>query len=202
MGAEAFPEGFVERRSASERVASAGKKSRIARRHAERPGNSLCRIGRPCPLSGQRRSVAQPGRALGLGPRRRRFKSCRSDHFFSWTVPREQRPSAGHIACGRAVLERFSQFLQTNCSHVDELATVTAEHARAFMQREEARGISPRTWNGTRTILRCLFRKREPQADAFLNYLATLPPFTANRSPPKNSSRCSRPLKKMRSFCA
>jgi hypothetical protein len=25
------------------------------------------------------RSVAQPGRALGLGPRRRRFKSCRSD---------------------------------------------------------------------------------------------------------------------------
>ena len=26
------------------------------------------------------RSVAQPGRALGLGPRRRRFKSCRSDH--------------------------------------------------------------------------------------------------------------------------
>src|ERR1022692_3695809 len=27
------------------------------------------------------RSVAQPGRALGLGPRRRRFKSCRSDHF-------------------------------------------------------------------------------------------------------------------------
>jgi hypothetical protein len=27
------------------------------------------------------RNVAQPGRALGLGPRRRRFKSCRSDHF-------------------------------------------------------------------------------------------------------------------------
>ena len=29
------------------------------------------------------RDVAQPGRALGLGPRRRRFKSCRPDHFFS-----------------------------------------------------------------------------------------------------------------------
>ena len=26
------------------------------------------------------RDVAQPGRALGLGPRRRRFKSCRPDH--------------------------------------------------------------------------------------------------------------------------
>lgn len=30
---------------------------------------------------GRRRDVAQPGRALGLGPRRRRFKSCRPDHF-------------------------------------------------------------------------------------------------------------------------
>ena len=28
-----------------------------------------------------RRDVAQPGRALGLGPRRRRFKSCRPDHL-------------------------------------------------------------------------------------------------------------------------
>lgn len=28
-----------------------------------------------------RRDVAQPGRALGLGPRSRRFKSCRPDHF-------------------------------------------------------------------------------------------------------------------------
>src|SRR5437016_4056078 len=27
------------------------------------------------------RSVAQPGRALALGARRRRFESCRSDHF-------------------------------------------------------------------------------------------------------------------------
>ena len=27
------------------------------------------------------RDVAQPGRALGLGPRRRRFKSCRPDHL-------------------------------------------------------------------------------------------------------------------------
>ena len=30
-----------------------------------------------------RRSVAQPGRALALGARRRRFESCRSDHFYS-----------------------------------------------------------------------------------------------------------------------
>ena len=28
------------------------------------------------------RSVAQPGRALALGARRRRFESCRSDHLF------------------------------------------------------------------------------------------------------------------------
>ena len=40
-------------------------------------------LRRPAYIWGQRcRSVAQPGRALGLGPRRRRFKSCRSDQPF------------------------------------------------------------------------------------------------------------------------
>jgi 2-dehydropantoate 2-reductase len=39
------------------------------------PLRQACNSGVPA------RSVAQPGRALGLGPRRRRFKSCRSDHF-------------------------------------------------------------------------------------------------------------------------
>ena len=32
-------------------------------------------------VNSNRRDVAQPGRALGLGPRSRRFKSCRPDHF-------------------------------------------------------------------------------------------------------------------------
>ncbi len=47
-------------------------------------GESHCGTGRIrgyCPP--ESRSVAQPGRALALGARRRRFKSCRSDHFFS-----------------------------------------------------------------------------------------------------------------------
>src|ERR1017187_28098 len=42
-----------------------------------------------------RRSVAQPGRALGLGPRRRRFKSCRSDHFFNAAGIEETEGTAG-----------------------------------------------------------------------------------------------------------
>lgn len=32
------------------------------------------------------RNVAQPGRALGLGPRSRRFKSCHSDHLLNLTT--------------------------------------------------------------------------------------------------------------------
>lgn len=37
-------------------------------------------LPKPQQAQWRRRDVAQPGRALGLGPRRRRFKSCRPDH--------------------------------------------------------------------------------------------------------------------------
>ena len=46
----------------------------------------LCGEGRVCEGRSSLRSVAQPGRALGLGPRRRRFKSCRSDHSLFFPV--------------------------------------------------------------------------------------------------------------------
>ena len=57
---------------------------------------ALWDIGRPVGC----RSVAQPGRALGLGPRRRRFKSCRSDQFLKWELrwqchPALSRPDGG-----------------------------------------------------------------------------------------------------------
>lgn len=38
-------------------------------------------VGVQIPQAQPIRNVAQPGRALGLGPRCRRFKSCHSDQF-------------------------------------------------------------------------------------------------------------------------
>src|ERR1700690_2969919 len=46
------------------------------------PANFVAVTSTPAMIAA-RRSVAQPGRALALGARRRRFKSCRSDHFSS-----------------------------------------------------------------------------------------------------------------------
>ncbi len=56
------------------------------------------------------RSVAQPGRALGLGPRRRRFKSCRSDHFLLETESRNQDKLGGGILLASAeIIEIIDQ---------------------------------------------------------------------------------------------
>ena len=51
------------------------------------------------------RSVAQPGiRALGSGPRGRKFESCHSDHFFA-LIPRQKnmKPS-GFASCTAGAL--------------------------------------------------------------------------------------------------
>ena len=46
------------------------------------------------------RDVAQPGRALGLGPRRRRFKSCRPDQPFVGCLCSQFFPSVFRYRCG------------------------------------------------------------------------------------------------------
>ena len=60
------------------------------------------------------RSVAQPGRALGLGPRRRRFKSCRSDHFLEGLI-------STNPACFCAVKQRLRQRFSTDSGSTSEL---------------------------------------------------------------------------------
>src|SRR6202020_1156455 len=68
-----------------------------------------------------RRSVAQPGRALALGARRRRFESCRSDHFPFYAIGMCQVTmktealilSSGFqkLYCDAAVFTPFSTFI-------------------------------------------------------------------------------------------
>ncbi len=56
------------------------------------------------------RSVAQPGRALGLGPRRRRFKSCRSDHFHSQVLFSMTGRRSANLPGRIRLSPRFGQF--------------------------------------------------------------------------------------------
>ena len=75
----------------------------------------------------------------------------------------------------RSRLLRFAMFIQNNSPSVEDLDMVTREHARAFMDAEDARGISPKTWNDTLKTLRSAFRHMAPDSDAYRKYLATCP---------------------------
>ena len=90
-------------------------------------------------------------------------------------IPRKQTPSQAHIEIRKSILRRFVDFILTNYPDADEMADVTRDMVAAFMESEEKRGISGRTWNIVLTLIRGVFRRLEPTADAFKHYLAGTP---------------------------
>lgn len=105
------------------------------------------------------------------------------------SFPRRRKPSTFHRENCHRILTRFMAHMKTSDPSIKELGAVTAEHVRAFMDAEDMRGISPRTWNVTLTVLRAVFKRLEPFSAAWRDYLATTPtkeeatihrePFTA-----------------------
>jgi len=89
--------------------------------------------------------------------------------------PRKRRPSELHITNCRRVFARFQEFMAEHATDVKELGAVRADHVRAFMDSEETRGVSPRTWNVSLTLLKGLFRRLDQYADAWRGYLSKQP---------------------------
>ncbi|MDA0578209.1 MAG: tyrosine-type recombinase/integrase, partial [Verrucomicrobia bacterium] len=87
------------------------------------------------------------------------------------TIPRKRPPSEQYIQTAKQKLRRFAVFMREHYPEAEDLASVRADHVRAFLDGEAARGISPRTWNIALTLLKTVFVKLEPNADAFRGYL-------------------------------
>ncbi len=84
---------------------------------------------------------------------------------------RKHHVSKSHHYYFLLVLNRFTRFMRDAFPKVKDAAAVRSEHVRAFMQTEDKRGVSVRTWNGTLSILKSAFRNLEPSADAYTAYL-------------------------------
>ncbi len=87
------------------------------------------------------------------------------------TIPRRRPPSPLHVEKSKGKLRRFTAFMRQHYPDVEDLAAVRADHVRAYLDAEAARGISPRTWNVALKLLKTVFVKLEPNADAFRAYL-------------------------------
>jgi len=69
---------------------------------------------------------------------------------------------------------------------VTEFVAVKSETAKAFMAAEEARGVSPKTWNDTLKLLRATFKHLHPHLNDGSNPfhgLVTKATETVNREP-------------------
>ena len=87
------------------------------------------------------------------------------------TFPRRRQPSPQYTETAKNKLLCFADYMREHHPATEDLATVRSEHVRVFLDGEANRGISPRTWNITLKLLKTVFRRLEPNADAYRNFL-------------------------------
>ncbi len=100
-------------------------------------------------------------------------------------MPRRRRPSAQHVRNMRAILERFTRYVQENARRTRSLDQIPARTVLDFLADEERRGLSGRTLNVIRGVLRTALARLAPASPAAL-CLAEVPgreELTAHRRP-------------------
>lgn len=101
-------------------------------------------------------------------------------------IPRRKAPDPVYANQCRLRLERFATFVATAQPGAKEFVEVKPETAKDYMTAEEARGLSPKTWNDTLKLLRATFKHLHPHLSAGSNPfhgLVTKATETVNREP-------------------
>ncbi len=90
-------------------------------------------------------------------------------------MPRKRKPGDQYLHHGCSVLSRFVEFMEETDPDLVDVFEITERHLRGFLHREDERGISGRSWNGTLTHLRSVFSRVAPASPAYLDYLRSVP---------------------------
>ena len=110
-----------------------------------------------------------------------------ADLYQLWQqIPRRKKPGAAYAKACEVALTRFAAFLADHQPDAVEFVAVKPENAKAFMAAEEARGVSPKTWNDMLKLLRATFKHLHPHLNDGSNPfhgLVTKASETVNREP-------------------
>jgi len=101
-------------------------------------------------------------------------------------IPRRKTPDERYANQCKIRLERFARFAAEHQRGLVEFVAVKPETARAFMDAEATRGVSPKTWNDTLKLLRATFKHLHPTLSEGSNPfhgLVTKATETVNREP-------------------
>jgi integrase len=102
------------------------------------------------------------------------------------SIPRRKAPKERYATQCKVTLERFASFVAKHQPDALEFVGVKPETARAFMEAEETRGVSPKTWSDTLKLLRATFKHLHPHLNDGSNPfhgLVTKAAETVNREP-------------------
>jgi len=72
-------------------------------------------------------------------------------------IARKRKPDDRYASQCQSTLKRFAEFVQKLNPKADEIAHVTRTVARSFMDAEEKRGVTAKTWNDVLKLLRATF---------------------------------------------
>ncbi len=73
-------------------------------------------------------------------------------------IPRRRQPNARYAQQSQSTLRRFAAFVRQANPKAKEIADVTRQTARAFMDAETQRGVTAKTWNDILKLLRATFK--------------------------------------------
>lgn len=77
-------------------------------------------------------------------------------------IPRKRKPNPRYAKQCQSTLARFAVFVREQNPNAQEIAHVTRALARSFMDAEEGRGVTAKTWNDTLKLLRATFKHLMP----------------------------------------
>ena len=78
--------------------------------------------------------------------------------FAKWkALPRRRALAPAYVAWAEGVFKRFAEFLSGLTPACQEMSDVATETAIAFLDAEQARGITPHTWNSILSLLKSAF---------------------------------------------
>lgn len=78
-------------------------------------------------------------------------------------IPRQRDPSKRYIQQCQSILNRFTKVLGATHKNVIDIGQVNKTMAREFMQAENERGVSPKTWNDSLKLMRTTFEHLLPE---------------------------------------
>ncbi len=84
-------------------------------------------------------------------------------------IPRKRQPQDQYVNWAEGIFIRFQNFVKAEYPLVKEMAAVTNKIAEAFMRGEQARGVSPKTYNAELVLLRGAFENLREDAGMLTN---------------------------------